>query len=321
MRSTLSKSHALTPYLLPEERDDLLRQLANELNGECITYGQSVQERPLLAVRIPSKHPSQPKRILLCANIHGLELISSLVAMRFLQNLRRPTQALSMLTAQCEIWVIPSINPDGYARTVEQQGCGTLKELRCNSNGVDLNRNFPLPDAGTRPTSSFGGFFGGSNDPDKPFFRGTAPLSEPETAALDALFERTHFHASASLHSCMGALLPPYVQSKFDAKQYKKLCMAFRQAQTHTRYLRLQSRLLDKFTGEMEDAQHHVRGTWSLCVELFPLLASLFQHPRAPNLFWRFNPKNPEPWIQNDIPGLTQYFLQALLLDDPRTTS
>ncbi len=57
------------------------------------------------------------------------------------------------------------------------------------------------------------------------------------------------------------------------------------------------------WTGEQEDWQHHVHGTWALTVEVFPLAASFRQHLRALSLFWRFNPRDPRPWVDNDVPG------------------
>ena len=68
------------------------------------------------------------------------------------------------------------------------------------------------------------------------------------------------------------------------------------------------------FTGEQEDHQHHVHGTWALTIEVFPVTASLRQHLRAPSTFWRFNPRRPETWVENDVPGIVAFFLEALAL-------
>ena len=56
---------------------------------------------------------------------------------------------LRRLRERAELWVIPCLNPDGYARVWQRGGVGRLPELRPNARGVDLNRNFPLP-AGRR---------------------------------------------------------------------------------------------------------------------------------------------------------------------------
>ena len=97
--------------------------------------------------------------------------------------------------------MLPSLNPDGYATTWESQGEGPLNALRTNANGVDLNRNFPRPGALRPVLSNLGGWRTGSDDPNNAFYRGTAPLSEPETHSLAGFLDKTPIAASANLHS------------------------------------------------------------------------------------------------------------------------
>jgi hypothetical protein len=145
---------------------------------------------------------------------------------------------------------------------------------------------------------------------------GAAPLSEPETAALAALAAEAGFHAATGGHSFMGSLIPAHVDDAPAFAGYRELCRAFAGAQPRARYRRLASRRFDTYTGEMEDFLHHAHGTWAICLETFPFWASLRQHLRAPSLFWRFNPRDPEPWVDNDVPGIAAYLHAAL--DRPR---
>jgi hypothetical protein len=117
----------------------------------------------------------------------------------------------------------------------------------------------------------------------------------------------------------MGRLLPAHVDDKPAFEVYRELCAAFGAAQPHRRYRRSASRRLDWFTGEQEDHQHHAHRTWAICVEIFPIGATLRQHLRAPTIFWRFNPRDPLPWVENDVPGLAAYFSAAL--DRPRPSA
>jgi hypothetical protein len=110
----------------------------------------------------------------------------------------------------------------------------------------------------------------------------------------------------------MGTLITPRTPNPEHYRTYGRLCRAFSAAQPHRKYYRFASRTFDTFTGEQEDFQHHEQGTWATCVEVFPIWASVRQHLRAPALFWRFNPRDPTPWIANDVPGLAAYFLAAL---------
>jgi predicted deacylase len=297
----------LGPYPSPEAREAATRRLAARAGGEVVTFGESVEGRPLLAARLPGPGGGAP-RVLCAANIHGLELAGTSVALALLEGLGGPGGACGALREAAEVWVVPSLNPDGHARTFERGGAGTVASLRANARGVDLNRNFPLP-LGATPSRLP---FAGTGRPGAATYRGPSPLSEPETRALDALLGRQAFHAVASLHCFMGTLIPARVLSAADLSAYGGLARAFAGAQRAFRYPRLQSRVLDVFTGELEDHAHHVHRAWACCVELFPLLHSLRQHLRAPAPFWRFNPRRPEVYVENDLPGLVAYFLAAL---------
>jgi hypothetical protein len=211
------------------------------------------------------------------------------------------------------VWVIPCLNPDGYRRTVEREGAGPLTGLRPNANGVDLNRNFPLPWG--RPSRLPAA---GSSEPGTATYRGPSPLSEPETHHLDALLHEQSFHASANFHSFMGTCIPARVTDRDEFRTYRGLCRAFARAQTKYRYRRLSTRIFDVFTGEQEDHQHHHHRTWAMCVETFTIAATYRQHFRAPSTFWRFNPHDPQPWVDNDVPAVVAYFEAALKLSRPR---
>jgi hypothetical protein len=298
----------LGPYRTPEARTRELCELTGRAGGAIERYGESVQGRALEAARLPG--PPGAPRVLLCANLHGVEVIGAHVALAFLEAAGTPGSPVHALRERAELWIAPCLNPDGYARTFEQAGRGRLAELRTNAHGVDLNRNYPLPSG--RATRWLPG--AGSTRPGDATYRGPAPLSEPEAAGLAALCRSERFVASANLHSTMGTLIPARVTDRASHATYRALCRSFRRAQPSWRYLRLQSRFFDVFTGEQEDFQHHALGCWAVCVEVFPILASLRQHLFAPSLFWRFNARTPGTWVQNDLPGLCAFFAHALSL-------
>jgi len=301
-------STSLDPYPSPEERDRGFVASVEQAGGTVEEYGQSMEGRPLLAGKLPATRPDAP-RILCSANIHGLEFIAGQVALGLL----RTANTLDRLRARAEVWFVACINPDGYARTWAAGGdAPRLSDLRANANGVDLNRNYPRP--GGAAASRWPG--AGSDKPGAATYRGPAPLSEPETAALDRLMTTQRFHASANLHSFMGTVIPARVRRPEWFSHYRHLCKAFAAGQLQRRYHRLSSRLFDVFTGEQEDHQHHVHDCWAVCVESFPVSASFRQHLRAPTRFWRFNPRDPKPWVANDVAGLAAYFHAAL--DRPR---
>jgi hypothetical protein len=306
----------LGPYQDPEARDRTLRALVEAAGGELVAYGRSVEGRPLLAGRLPrtgsvsgrvEETQADSPRLLITAGIHGPEYVGCALALDLLAR-ARGWPPLDQLRVRAELWVIPCLNPDGYARVWQRTGQGRMAELRPNARGVDLNRNFPLP-AGRRRLALPGA---GSTQAGAATYVGTAPLSEPETAALAELAGRCRFVAASNSHCFMGRLIPAHVEDQQSFAGYRALCRAFAAAQPHRRYGRLHSRRLDTFTGELEDFLHHQHGTWAVCVETFPWTASFRQHLRAPSLFWRMNPHDPRPWIDNDLPGIVAFLTAAL---------
>ncbi len=301
-------------------REQELDMQARALGAELLRIGTSVEARAIRCVRVPSQMPNAP-RVLVNANIHGPEWIASRTAMAFLAALAHDN-SIRTLREVAEVWVVPCINVDGYARTERVGGAGTLKALRTNANGVDLNRNFPIPRISHAGSlwRAFNPHFlalGGSDDVNSATYRGSAPLSEPEARAIDTLCADNAFVACVSLHSFMGTLIPPCVRTAQEAAAYRRLCRAFRSGQAR-KYLRFSNRRVDVLTGELEDRAHHDLGCWALTVECFSLWASLRQHLRAPSLFWRFNPRDPEPWAANDVPGIAAYLRAALAEPHPR---
>lgn len=313
-------SHPLSPYPSAEAREARLEARCASLGGHIHTYGTSVEGRALRAACVPALGVGVERapRVMVCANIHGVEFIGAWAALALLEALHEG--AGRQLRQRAEVWVIPCINPDGYARTWAQTGEGTLAQLRTNARGVDLNRNFPLPAPQPRWALALGGWGTGSDDPGSAFWRGEAPLSEPETRALDALMRQIEPVASANLHSTGGVVFPAHVDDAEAFATYRRLCRALRRGQRRPiGFLRLSSRTFDWFTGEMEDHQHHALGCWAVCVELFARLAQRRQARHAPSIFWRFNPRAPTSEVQADVPGLLAYLEAALERGRPKS--
>jgi hypothetical protein len=309
-------SSLLAPYRSPEAREAHLDVLTDRLGGEVVDLGQSVEGRQVRAARVPASTPGVDEAVLVCAGIHGVEFIGSHVALALLESLA--SGRFHGLRERAEVWVVPSLNPDAYARTWAREGQGTLAELRTNARGVDLNRNFPLP-AEQRPVwFDFGGWRTGSDDPANAFYRGSGPQSEPETRALTGLMERARVRASANLHSSMGTLIPPFVGCRDASRSYRSLCAAFRGAQRRP-YRRMPGAGggFDRFIGEQEDYQHHVHGAWSICVEHYPVWVDAGRFASRTSTFWRFNPRRPQVWVENDLPGIVAFLNASLDLPPP----
>jgi murein tripeptide amidase MpaA len=287
-------------YLSEDQREERLDTLARALGTTVTTIGASVEGRPISAVTIDRGHPHT---VLVTANMHGVEFVGCLAALRVLQRCADKTDVDAVaLLDRANVVCVPCVNPDGYARTWRQDGVGTVKELRTNARGVDLNRNFPVPHASTWHRRHL--FPSQGTDDDRvATFRGVGPASEPETQALLSLIRQHSLIGAVAYHSFMGSLIPPKTTSTSDARQYRSLCRTFRQAEKRQRSFTLFFPSLDVFTGELDDWLHHEAGAWALTVEIFPIWRSVQQHLRSPSLFWRFNPRAPDRYVDDAAAG------------------
>lgn len=126
------------------EIETFLQDLALEYPtmARHFTYGQSVQGRLQHGLVISDDvHNTEPEpEVRLASNIHGDEVPGMIILLNFaeylLSNYGRPGfEDVTNLVDNYEIHLMPMHNPDGF-----------VMDQRYNANGVDLNRNFPLPD-------------------------------------------------------------------------------------------------------------------------------------------------------------------------------
>jgi hypothetical protein len=135
---------------------------------------------------LPAREPQA--RILLVGGIHGDELSSVSIVFWWMRTLDKHHSGLFH-------WkVVPALNPDGLLRS---------QSVRVNSNGVDLNRNFPTPAWHQRAIDDYWISRTGRNPRRYP---GTAPLSEPESRWLAHEIERFQPHAIVAVHAPYGVI-------------------------------------------------------------------------------------------------------------------
>lgn len=127
--------------------------------------GHSVDGRELWAYQVGD--PDAEKVALVLGQMHGEEPAGTLSAWGIINDHRS--------VAGIQLWVVPTMNPDGHARNRRQ-----------NSHGVDLNRNWPVNYE--------------QNEPGTRYYSGTGPLSEPESQAMAAFIERIRPDQMVSIH-------------------------------------------------------------------------------------------------------------------------
>lgn len=160
--------------------DTIMHKIAERWPEVCLldTIGFSIRGRAVLALRItanPGAGTPKPA-VMLSSSIHGDETAGFVMLMRLAEYLAAGSGGgglASELVSGLEIWINPLANPDGMYRG----GDTIVYPVRANSNGYDLNRNFPDPEASPPP-----------------------PL-QPETLDMISFLEEKRFTLSVNLHS------------------------------------------------------------------------------------------------------------------------
>ena len=184
---------------LPTEtkRNEDTEILKKNKNIEYSIIGQSNCRRNIELFKIGNKG----KKILLAGCFHGLEWMTYLVLIKFLNEYSN-----SELSNQ--IYVIPCMNPDGVEISLTgAKSAGKFKNLvkkigntnkwQANGRGIDINHNFNAGWKEVKVREIENGFKG----PNHTRFGGDAPESEPETQAIVNLCRSENFDLAFAFHS------------------------------------------------------------------------------------------------------------------------
>jgi hypothetical protein len=148
--------------------------------GLSSLIGESVGGRPLLAYQFGDGDRVR----MIIADIHGgYEWNTRALADELIAYLQQHPE---VVPEDITLYVLPSMNPDGEARSHGYEG-------RANDNGVDLNRNFPFDWQATWAPDGCWNYL--------PIGAGRSPLSEPESRAVARFLLSSHVQALISYHS------------------------------------------------------------------------------------------------------------------------
>lgn len=132
------------------ELTDRLHYLAQKypLITNLSSVGQSVQGRELWVMRITkdpnTDTPGKPK-FKYVGNMHGDETVSRQVLVYLIEHLLDnygEDQRVTELVNTTDIYIMPSMNPDGFENSIEGD-CQGDNKARNNAKNRDLNRSFP----------------------------------------------------------------------------------------------------------------------------------------------------------------------------------
>lgn len=188
------------------------------------TIGFSLEGRAILAMHVSdnaSTDEGEPEALVVGCH-HARELMSveiPLYLMRRLLDGYGADPAITALVNGRSIWIVPILNPDGHVYVQQNSGGQPngwwRKNRRANADGtfgVDLNRNYGYRWAWDN--------VGSSPVPSSEVYRGTAPFSEPETAAFRAFLDDHEFTISASIHSYGELFLYPWGYATLDTPDH-----------------------------------------------------------------------------------------------------
>lgn len=153
------------------------------------SIGKSVEHRDLWVLEIsdnPGTHEPGEPEFKYIGNIHGNEVVGKEILLLFIEKLLKgykKDRVITQLINSIRIHILPSLNPDGYEKSLVgdcNSGLG-----RANANNYDLNRNFPDQ------------------------YKSYLPFAlQPETLAVVKWIHEYPFVLSASLHG--GSLVANY---------------------------------------------------------------------------------------------------------------
>ncbi|KAK9520795.1 hypothetical protein VZT92_020657 [Zoarces viviparus] len=155
------------------------------------SIGQSVEGRELWVMRItkdPNRDTPGKPQFKYVGNMHGDETLSRQVLVYVVEYLLTnygEESRVTELVDTTDVYILPSMNPDGFERSIEGD-CGGSSEGRNNAQNKDLNRSFPDQYDGT----------------------GVNPGTIPEVMAVIRWIQENKFVLSGNLHG--GTMVASY---------------------------------------------------------------------------------------------------------------
>ena len=196
-------------YHTNSQVEEILKNAEKKYPNLCKLHqiGTSIENRPIWAIQVTGNINDKKNKptILFDGLHHAREWISVEVPLTLLKELTEKYTTdtkIKDLVNNCETWIVPVANPDGYeySHKTEQMWRKNRRKNTGGSYGVDLNRNYGYK----------WGNVGASNNPNDETYHGTGPFSEPCTVSIKNLVADKKFRVALTFHSYSGLVLYPY---------------------------------------------------------------------------------------------------------------
>ena len=195
--------------------ENLVKELSEKYKTlKITTCGKSLLGKEIFAFVIGEGK----KNIVYVGGTHGIEWLTSLLLLKFTENLASAYENESLLSGfnikdileNKKLIIIPELNPDGIEIAIKgASACGKYKAENyeickgdfsfwsANARGVDINHNFNADWYTLREAEKEAGI----NSPSPSRFGGLFPESEPETAVITRLCRRIPVEMLITFHS------------------------------------------------------------------------------------------------------------------------
>lgn len=246
---------------------DIHLQIAKQIQQtghtiEPIRVGKTVENRTIWGFKVAPKN-TKHNSVFILGGIHPMEWVSVESATNLILHLAyHPPE-------HTEVIVVPVLNVDRRLIVERELSDGSRKYRRVNSGGEDLNRDYEIH---REATAIWRHLF-----PER-YTTSSAPLSQPESQAIDALFQEYQFEASVSIHAFGGYIYYPWAGRYYPTKaqtEFHHLGTLMKQAQSgkhpyHVKQLshwmflfRAQGTELDHFYGKYNSRAFLIESTRS----------------------------------------------------------
>jgi len=277
---------------------DLLHELAplvEERPGVLTVerIGRTVQGHRMWAFQVTDPSVQVHQKVLVTASIHPMEWVGAEVATDLLLELvESPVPGV-------QVTVVPMLNVDGRLRVEKDLLDGVNRYWRTNSNGIDLNRDF----ATNREAQAIW-----RHVIPRRYTTSSAPLSQPESQAIDRLAQREDFDVAISFHAFGGYIYHPWAglwERTPDEDRFAELGRVMQSGQGARAYRSMQlSRWAFFFRGHGMELDHLYAeyGTLAFLIEL-TRTGYRWKSLRADRKvdFRMYNPRDPNPDTERGV--------------------